>query len=173
VSPLYYKPSVNFLQKYWVGAPITSTKIGAYVLYARVPAPCAAVRSVMILSVCFLCGSLCGLLLAALCGPLCGGPLLCGPLCGSSRCLLLAAFCSAFLRHSFSVICLSFVSLHKILFYFKALLRESIILSLPSPHLQRLPYCNTIGRPLRNIRPATDPPCSCHTPYNIGDGNSM
>ena len=31
------------------------------------------------MSVCFLCGSLCGLLLAALCGPLCGGPLLCGP----------------------------------------------------------------------------------------------
>jgi len=30
-------------------------------------------------SVCFLSGSLCGLLLAALCGPLCGGPLLCGP----------------------------------------------------------------------------------------------
>ena len=58
----------------------------------------------------FLCGSLCGLLLAALCGPLCGGPLLCGPLCGSSRRLLLAAFCSAFLRHSFSVICLSFAT---------------------------------------------------------------
>jgi len=61
-------------------------------------------------SVCFLCGSLCGLLLAALCGPLCGGPLLCGPLCGSSRRLLLAAFYSAFLRHSFSVICLSFAA---------------------------------------------------------------
>jgi len=57
-------------------------------------------------SVCFLCGSLCGLLLAALCGPLCGGPLL----CGSSRRLLLAVFCSAFLRHSFSVICLSFAA---------------------------------------------------------------
>jgi len=54
--------------------------------------------------------SSCGLLLGALCDPLCGGPLLCGPLCGSSRCLLLAAFCSAFLRHSFSVICLSFVA---------------------------------------------------------------
>jgi len=37
-----------------------------------------------------------------------GGPLLCGPLCGSSRRLLLTAFCSAFLRHSFTVICLSF-----------------------------------------------------------------
>jgi len=61
-------------------------------------------------SVCFLCGSLCGLLVAALCGPPCGGPLLCGPLCGSSRRLLLTAFCSAFLRHSFSVICLSFAA---------------------------------------------------------------
>jgi len=60
--------------------------------------------------VCFLCGSLCGLLFAALCGPLCGGPLLCGPLCGSFRRLLLAAFRSAFLRHSFSVICLSFAA---------------------------------------------------------------
>ena len=59
----------------------------------------------------FLCGSLCRLLLAALCGPLCGGPFfLCGPLCGSPRRLLLAACCSAFLRHSFSVICLSFAA---------------------------------------------------------------
>jgi len=63
------------------------------------------------------------------------------------------------------------VSLYTILFYFKALLWESIILLLPPPHLQSLPYCNTIARPLRNIRPATDPPCKCHTPYNIGDGN--
>jgi len=39
------------------------------------------------------------------------------------------------------------------------------------PHLQSLPYCNTIARPLRNIRPPTDPFSLCHTPYNIGDGN--
>ena len=38
-------------------------------------------------------------------------------------------------------------------------------------HLQSLPYCNTITRPLRNIRPSTDPPFVCHTSYNIGDGN--
>jgi len=63
------------------------------------------------------------------------------------------------------------ISLYKILFHLKALLWESFILALPSPHLQRLPYCNTIGRPLRNIRPATDPPCLCHAPYNIGHGN--
>jgi len=40
-----------------------------------------------------------------------------------------------------------------------------------SPDLQSLPYCNTIARPLRNIRPPTDPFFLCHTPYNIGDGN--
>ena len=48
------------------------------------------------LFVCFLCGSLCGLLLAALWGPLCCGPLL-------DRRLPLAAFRSSFcLRHAFS-----------------------------------------------------------------------
>ena len=39
------------------------------------------------------------------------------------------------------------------------------------PHLQSLPYCNTIARPFRNIRPLTDPPCVWHKPYIIGDGN--
>jgi len=39
------------------------------------------------------------------------------------------------------------------------------------PHLQSLPYCNTIARPFRNIRPPTDPPFGCHAPYHIGDGN--
>ena len=39
------------------------------------------------------------------------------------------------------------------------------------PHLQSLPYCNTIARPLRNIRPPTDPHCVCHTPCTVGDGN--
>jgi len=48
---------------------------------------------------------------------------------------------------------------------------ESIILLLPPLHLQRLPYCNTIVRPLRNIHPATDSSFLCHTPYNIDDGN--
>ena len=45
------------------------------------------------------------------------------------------------------------VSLYNILFHFKALLWESIILLLPSSHLQSPPYCITIARPLRNIRP--------------------
>jgi len=44
-----------------------------------------------LLSVCFLCGS-------------------CGPLCGSLRGLLWSSFRSAFMRHSFSVICLSFAA---------------------------------------------------------------
>jgi len=39
--------------------------------------------------------------------------------------------------------------------------------------LQSLPYCITIARPLRNIRPPTAPPLLCHTPYDIGDGNSV
>jgi len=63
-------------------------------------------------------------------------------------------------------------SLYKSLFHFKALLRESIIPLLP-PHLQSLPCCDTIGRPLRNIRPPTDPSFVCHTPYHIGDGNIL
>jgi len=48
-----------------------------------------------------------------------------------------------------------------------------IRVSLPPPHLQSLPYCNTIARPLRNILPATDPPVVWHTPYSIGDGNTV
>ena len=34
-------------------------------------------------------------------------------------------------------------------------------------HLQSLPYFNTIARALRNIRPPTDPPFVCHTPYIV------
>jgi len=41
----------------------------------------------------------------------------------------------------------------------------------PPPRLQKLPYFNTIARPLHNIRPPTDPLFACHTPYNNGDGN--
>jgi len=62
------------------------------------------------------------------------------------------------------------VRLYKILFHLKALWWRYPPFIAP-PHLQRLPYCNTIARPLRNIGPATDPPFVCHTPYNIGDGN--
>ena len=62
------------------------------------------------------------------------------------------------------------VSLYKILFHCKALLCESTILLRP-PHLQSLPYCITIARPLCNIRPPIDPSFVCHTPYNISDGN--
>ena len=46
------------------------------------------------------------------------------------------------------------VGLYKIVFQFKALLWKSIILLLPlPPHLQSLPYCSTIARPLRNTPP--------------------
>jgi len=49
------------------------------------------------------------------------------------------------------------LSLYKILYYLKALLWESIIVYCP-PYLQRIAYCDTIARRLRNIRPPTDPP---------------
>jgi len=58
-----------------------------------------------------------------------------------------------------------------LVFHLKALLWESIMLLCPHPHLRSLPYCNTNARPLRNIRPPTDPSFVCHTAYNIGDGN--
>jgi len=48
---------------------------------------------------------------------------------------------------------------YKILFHCKAFLCESIIILLLPPHqLQSLPYCNTIARPLRNIRPPLPAP---------------
>jgi len=50
---------------------------------------------------------------------------------------------------------------------------ESIILLLPPAHLQRLPYCNTIARPLRNKQILPDPPLVSHTPYNVGRDNIL
>ena len=38
-------------------------------------------------------------------------------------------------------------------------------------HLHGSHNCNTLARLVRKIRPLTDPPCVCHTPYNIGSGN--
>ena len=58
------------------------------------------------------------------------------------------------------------VGLYTILFHFKALLWEPIILACP-PHLQSLPYCNTIARLLRNIRPPPPPRCLCYMLYTI------
>ena len=46
--------------------------------------------------------------------------------------------------------------------YIHICIHASIILLLPSPYSQRLPYCNTIARPLRNIRSVTDPPYVRH-----------
>ena len=63
------------------------------------------------------------------------------------------------------------LSLYKILFQSKVLSLETIHLFIAPPHLLRLPFCNTIARLLRNIRPPTDPPSVCHTLYTIGDGN--
>jgi len=70
------------------------------------------------------------------------------------------------------------LSLYKILFHFKALLWESIILVLSPPTCkQSLPYCMhyycycmTIAQ---YTSPPTDPSFLCHTPYNIGDANAI
>ena len=56
------------------------------------------------------------------------------------------------------VVLLAYLSFYKILFHFQALLWESILLVLPPPHLQRLPFCNVIARRLHNIRPPYQPP---------------
>jgi len=45
----------------------------------------------------------------------------------------------------------------KIMFHFKALLWESIIVLLPPPTCKAYPPCNAIASPFRNIRPPTDP----------------
>ena len=40
-------------------------------------------------------------------------------------------------------------------------------------HLHCPHYFHTIARLLRNIRRAPDPTFVCHTPYNIGNGNTV
>ena len=57
------------------------------------------------------------------------------------------------------------VSLHTIWFRFIALLWEPISVYCPPPHLQSLPYRNTIARLLRNKRPPHRPPL--FMPYTI------
>ena len=64
------------------------------------------------------------------------------------------------------------LSLYKILFYFNALWWESNLPFIAPPHLQSLPCCITIARPLRNIRPPTASFFLCNTPYNIGEAIS-
>jgi len=63
------------------------------------------------------------------------------------------------------------ISLYIILFRFKALVVGVNHPLIAPPHLQSLPYCMTIARLLCNVRPPSAPPCVCHTPYNIADGN--
>ena len=81
----------------------------------------------------------------------------------------LLLFTPTCIAHTITISLHVYFSLYKILFHLTALLWESIILLLPPPPpanptvLQF--YCTC------NIRPPTDPPCLCHTPYNIGDGN--
>jgi len=62
--------------------------------------------------------------------------------------------------------------LHKIFFYFKAYAHESITPH-PTPPMQCPHYCNTTARPLRTERLLPVPPFVCHTPINIGNGDTM
>jgi len=62
------------------------------------------------------------------------------------------------------------VSLHKILFHFKALLWESIVRLLFPPTCKAYPIAIRLHDHCAIYAPPT-PPFLCHTPYNIGDGN--
>ena len=63
------------------------------------------------------------------------------------------------------------LSLYKIVFHFKALLWESIILLLPPPTCKAYPVARLLhDRCAVHARPPT-PACRCHTPYDVGDGN--
>ena len=44
---------------------------------------------------------------------------------------------------------------------------------LAPPHLHCPHECNTIAQLLRNIRPPSNPPCVCRTPYKIANSNIM
>ena len=65
------------------------------------------------------------------------------------------------------------VGLYKILFYFEAVVHESIILLLPPPTC----IAHTIAILLHDYCAIYDPPSEpsfiCHIPYNIGDGNIL
>jgi len=67
--------------------------------------------------------------------------------------------------------CKGQVSLYKILFHFKPLLSESIILLLLPPACKSYPIAVPLHDHCSIYAPPTDPPVVCHTPYNIGDGN--
>jgi len=60
------------------------------------------------------------------------------------------------------------LSLYKILFHFKVLLWESIILVLPPPTCNTYPIAILLYDFCTIYAPLTDPPFACHTPYNIG-----
>ena len=63
-----------------------------------------------------------------------------------------------------------YLGLYKISFTSRLICtNQSSFIAPPRPHCPH--YCSPIARLLRNIRPRTDPPFVCHTPYNIGHGN--
>ena len=67
----------------------------------------------------------------------------------------------------------TFLGIYKIFVHSKASLHYSQSPLYCLLHLLCSHYCNTVVRLMRNIRPPPDPPCICHTPYNIGSGNSV
>jgi len=66
---------------------------------------------------------------------------------------------------------LSLLSFYKILCHFKALLWLSIILLLPPPTSKAYPIAISLHDQCAIYARPPTPPCLCHTPYNIGDGN--
>jgi len=64
------------------------------------------------------------------------------------------------------------LGLYTIFVYFKTVVHESIVHVSPPPlHCQH--NCNTIARPLCNVRSPPNPPFVCHTSYTIGFGNIL
>jgi len=64
-------------------------------------------------------------------------------------------------------------NLYKILFHFKDLLWESILLQLLRLHLQRLPFAILPHDHCAIYAQPPDPSFLCHAPYNIGDSNMV
>jgi len=80
-------------------------------------------------------------------------------------------WCLGFERVFGRVYSVSSLSLYNIVFHCKALVWESIIIVLPPPPVKPTVlqyYCTNIAQ---YTPPPLTPPCVCHTPKNIGDGN--
>jgi len=63
------------------------------------------------------------------------------------------------------------LGLYEILFYFRALVHESIILFLPPPTCIAHTVAILLQYHCAIFEPSSDPPFLCHTPYDIGHSN--